>query len=139
MCEACGKSFAQAEHLKSHIKAVHEGVKNYKCKTCDTAFATNQNLKLHIEKCFQERKYKCLCGKKFRTRQNLGEHLQTDFECHMTPECDKCGKEFSDLRNLEKHICVKMSDQILTKVESEKVDGEAIFIKDEIVARIEVK
>ena len=76
----------------------------YKCEKCDKAFATKQNLKLHIEKCFQERKYKCPCGKKFRTRQNLVEHLQTDFESHMTPECDKCGKEFSDLRNLEKHI-----------------------------------
>ena len=51
-CESCGKSFAQAAHLKIHILGVHEGVntvKNHKCESCEKSFAHASVLKKHVE------------------------------------------------------------------------------------------
>ena len=33
-CKSCGKSFSRVDHLKRHIKTVHEGHKDHKCESC---------------------------------------------------------------------------------------------------------
>ena len=48
-CDLCDKAFNRPEHLKSHIKGVHEKLKNSKCDFCDNNFTQIVNLKRHIE------------------------------------------------------------------------------------------
>ena len=47
-CETCGKSFSSAQKMKHHIKAIHNGQKDYKCESCGKAFSEAGNLKKHI-------------------------------------------------------------------------------------------
>ena len=37
-CQTCGKAFGWKSHLKTHVKTVHEGIKDHKCHLCDSAF-----------------------------------------------------------------------------------------------------
>ena len=46
---SCGKSFTSAQSLKSHVKAVHEGIKSHKCDHCERSFAEALDLKRHIK------------------------------------------------------------------------------------------
>ena len=48
-CEICQKMIT-AEHMKRHIKDIHEGEKNQKCQICNYATARKSNLRVHVEK-----------------------------------------------------------------------------------------
>ena len=43
------KTFCQLSNLKTHIKSVHEGLKNHKCDLCDKKFGHSSVLKKHIK------------------------------------------------------------------------------------------
>ena len=44
----CGKSFSEAEILRKHINAVHNGQKYHKCDSCGKAFSISGNFVKHI-------------------------------------------------------------------------------------------
>ena len=46
-CDSCEKSFSQRQHLKTHIRSVHEGYKDYKCDSCGKLFSQAGHLKTH--------------------------------------------------------------------------------------------
>ena len=48
MCPQCDQKFASTEHLKTHIKNKHLGLKEYRCTLCDLKFANGCNLREHI-------------------------------------------------------------------------------------------
>lgn len=37
-CALCHKSFIRKDHVKTHIKVIHEGIKPFICKICETKF-----------------------------------------------------------------------------------------------------
>ena len=76
-CDACGKSFSEAGTLKKHLRATHEGVKNHKCDTCGKAFSRAGHLKTHINS----------------VHKGVRNH-----------KCDQCFKLFTTAGNLKKHI-----------------------------------
>ena len=43
------------------------------------------------------------CGKTFSRVDNLKKHLHTVHEGHKDYKCESCGKSFSEARNLKKH------------------------------------
>ena len=47
-CKSCSESFSEAELLKKHIHAIHEGQKENKCEFCGKLFARAHGLKQHI-------------------------------------------------------------------------------------------
>ena len=50
ICDSCGKGFPVAGKLKQHIHIVHDGRKDYKCQSCGKLFSVAGNLKQHINK-----------------------------------------------------------------------------------------
>ena len=56
------------EHLKTHVRRIHEGIKNHKCAQCDKAFFQYGELKKHVKDIHDGiREFKCeQCGKAFR-------------------------------------------------------------------------
>ena len=48
-CELCGKVYGKRASLKSHIKFVHENVRNHECPQCGKKFGTEWNLKKHVK------------------------------------------------------------------------------------------
>ena len=72
-CKDCGKTFAQAGSLKTHIAMVHEGIKDHLCEKCSKPFASAGDLKRHIK--------------------DVHEKIKSN-------KCDKCEKYFSRADNL---------------------------------------
>ena len=58
-CESCGKAFSRSDHLKRHIKTIHEGHRNYKCNSCGKSFTQSDHLKYHIKKIHEEQRHQC--------------------------------------------------------------------------------
>ena len=48
-CHICGYSFTKKESLKSHIKIVHDKIREKKCPECDKSFGHTGTLNLHIK------------------------------------------------------------------------------------------
>ena len=48
-CDQCGKVYGKRASLKSHIKFVHENVRNHECPQCGKKFGTEWNLKKHVK------------------------------------------------------------------------------------------
>ena len=49
-CEICKKNYSGALVLQTHIKRVHERIKNVKCQQCEKTFYENNELKRHTER-----------------------------------------------------------------------------------------
>ena len=77
-CDSCGKSFASAQNLKYHIKAIHDkdAMKHEKCDYCGKLFANKPSLKKHIKIIHEgQNGYKCFqCDKVFRYPETLQKH-----------------------------------------------------------------
>ena len=60
-CDPCGKSFTSAGYLRKHIKTIHEVQKNFKCDSCGKSFTQASNLMKTIH--VDQRYFKCdSCG-----------------------------------------------------------------------------
>ena len=59
-CEQCGKFFSQPMSLKTHIRTVHEGRKDYICTTCEKSFKHSKNLRKHIAAVHKDLEFKLI-------------------------------------------------------------------------------
>lgn len=48
-CEQCGKAFKRSEHLKRHIRSIHNQERPFTCLQCNKKFSRNDNLQQHIK------------------------------------------------------------------------------------------
>ena len=50
-CELCGKSFTSNYNRKTHVKTVHENIKEFKCELCGKLFGYMSHAKSHSKMC----------------------------------------------------------------------------------------
>ena len=108
LCKFCGKSFKLLSTLKSHIKTVHEGVKQickHKCKLCDKAFGSESKLNDHISGIHEGIKnHICShCGAAYASLNGLEFHIRAKHE-GQAYNCEKCDKSFNTRIYLKHHI-----------------------------------
>lgn len=48
-CDHCGKAFKRAEHLKRHIRSIHNQERPFTCLQCNKKFSRNDNLQQHMK------------------------------------------------------------------------------------------
>ena len=84
-CNICGKMFTEAGAVKSHIRAIHEGLR-VQCDVCAKTFSQAGSLKLHVRTVHQGGKdHSChICGKSFSQSSSLKIHVKTLHEGHLT-------------------------------------------------------
>jgi uncharacterized C2H2 Zn-finger protein len=103
-CAICGKQ-VKPQCLVNHVRQVHTTVKVLACEICGKAFKTKQNLREHQK--YHNKAFQCeLCGRNFARSTDLNDHMVG----HESPEslrCGVCGVQLADPRALKKHV-VKM-------------------------------
>ena len=77
-CESCGKSFAQADSLKGHIKTVHKGDKDFKCESYGKPIIKANSLRGHTKTVHEgDKDFKWeSCEKSFTQADSLREHMK---------------------------------------------------------------
>ena len=108
ICEQCGRVFNNKYLMNSHIRKIHENIRNFPCPHCPKRFRASIPLREHVNNVHLNIKaYQCdHCGSTFRNRGQLKEHLQIIHEGvpRETFKCDSCDKTYLKKKSLEFHI-----------------------------------
>ena len=101
-CKECNCELLSEEDLRSHAQ-VHTGL--FHCRKCEAKFKGRNALQVHVDRIHENaRNHLCsVCQKSFKTRQDLGKHMQTHNK-DLSHECDICHSKFKAIANLRKHF-----------------------------------
>ncbi|XP_059483310.1 zinc finger protein 62 homolog isoform X2 [Neocloeon triangulifer] len=126
-CPACQKTFISLKTLMVHMKAVHEGLKPYKCTKCPKAFAFPRSLGKHLDETHGVKEgdeslesadgkqigpHACnLCEKKFQHLSSLFYHKEAEHNEGVRFACNKCDKTFKHRQLLQRHQLVHTEDR----------------------------
>ncbi|KAH8379595.1 hypothetical protein KR009_005914, partial [Drosophila setifemur] len=76
-CEICDHATHTKRALDSHVKIVHEKVRNFACQYCGKTFGKSHACKIHEMTHTGEKRCECkVCGKKFLYTESLTKHLK---------------------------------------------------------------
>ncbi|KAK2820673.1 hypothetical protein Q5P01_023632 [Channa striata] len=73
----------------------------YCCKVCGKSFCYRTSFLKHVQEDVSDSDLCGVCGKHFKTEENLRIHLQTYTRMN---ECEICGRHFDGLKQLEMHM-----------------------------------
>ena len=107
-CDVCSLMFKQAGHLRDHARRHHDEPGRslcMRCPICDKVLSCKSALKTHMLIHEDIRPYQCdLCGRAFRQRGHLKDHLETHNTERKKPFiCDICGHGFVSAAVLHNH------------------------------------
>ena len=108
-CPQCTHTTRKRQHLKDHIRAIHEKARPFKCEHCTYAAATNSTIVKHM-KIVHEKNLTVLCDRcdyKTSTNQNLLRHINTVHEKVKPFQCEKCSHATTTQRDLDAHVMAK--------------------------------
>ena len=101
-CDLCGKEFS-FRSLIDHKTVVHEGIKNH-CNQCGSNFSTKGNLVAHKAVHVEGRRYVCnQCGRGFLRKPTLDGHMRSKHNTEGRLQCQKCEKSFASRRAILLH------------------------------------
>ena len=97
---------AKSDHLKKHIKLVHEGIKPFKCNMCEYKAGQKGTLKRHTESVHEGIKpFKCsMCEYKAGQKVDLKKHIESVHEGIKKFKCTICDYKTANNFKLKKHI-----------------------------------
>lgn len=105
-CKFCGKVFLQSHFYKGHI-AMHMGYKEFVCQNCGKSFTYKSGLSCHQKKCGgieDGGQFRCdICGKTFKKKPHLREHIRGSHSAIPRYSCHLCGKTFGWRADYLKH------------------------------------
>lgn len=113
ICKVCGKEYASAGGLHSHMIGTHSG-KVYGCKECGRKFNHPKNLASHVVR-HKERYVKCTeCEAAFYLRSELNKHINQVHRKCRPYVCVDCGRSFCQRSVLKHHRMVHSDHRPLT-------------------------
>ena len=109
-CEICGASVRSNTDLKLHMRRRHTGEMPFKCEYCDFRGVNISSVKRHTKLKHETHllTFHCcdICGKQFKTKANLKEHIPTHSD-KRTFLCKICGKCLKNDCSYRRHmVCV---------------------------------
>ena len=84
-CPECGQVFQNNKKMEDHRDARHDTGREYPCLVCGDIFTTEPKLTFHKRK-HDEPRFVCACGRKFASKQNLGNHYKSTNNTCTAPE-----------------------------------------------------
>ncbi|KAH8266197.1 hypothetical protein KR038_008908, partial [Drosophila bunnanda] len=76
-CHICDHATHTKRALDSHVKIVHEKIRNFACQYCGKTFGKSHACKIHEMTHTGEKRCECkVCGKKFLYTESLTKHLK---------------------------------------------------------------
>ena len=107
-CEHCSLEFRQLSVLKTHIKAIHEKVKNFHCTQCGKSFSYKKSLEFHEQTHLdisEQTLFKCeICGKDYLWESYLKKHIKVVHRKEKAHSCPQCDYKSGDLSVMKTHI-----------------------------------
>ena len=99
-CNQCIYTTTNKDHLEQHIRSLHEKVKET-CEVCRKTFSDKSNLRKHVRKVHEE----IIHVTKAAEKRKAIEPLETQPKRIKTElVCGECHKEFTEHKNLNKHM-----------------------------------
>ncbi|OXU30349.1 hypothetical protein TSAR_015878 [Trichomalopsis sarcophagae] len=80
-----------------------------KLKLADTLYIRSEPMA--CKKCGARLHFICTCGKKFKARRSVQNHLRSECNKYVAYKCDHCGLIFYYKRTLENHILIKHKNE----------------------------
>ena len=112
-CSTCNKDFKRVKDLKRHQRIYHEMKPPYTCNECNLDLGSPFNFikhekSVHSAEAVKEtaRGFECThCSGAFKLKEDLDHHMKI----HQPKPyiCSTCSKEFSKLKFMKKHLCLK--------------------------------
>mmetsp|Transcript_13171 Transcript_13171/g.35480 ORF Transcript_13171/g.35480 Transcript_13171/m.35480 type:complete len:257 (+) Transcript_13171:284-1054(+) len=105
-CSLCSATFSQRCHMLSHVRAVHQGIKQHECLECNSRFARRSYLREHQAVVHDKAKnHVCSeCGSKFGWKSELKMHVQSTHGPTAPFTCSLCSAAYSDEKSLARHV-----------------------------------
>ena len=106
----CLAELASKKGLKTHISAVHEGIKcQYEkgvCPICDKVFSNKSYVAIHIATFHEgERPHECSkCGAKYKHQNSLLGHISSVHEGKKPFSCKICSASFTEKGSMLRHM-----------------------------------
>jgi uncharacterized C2H2 Zn-finger protein len=103
-CDRCDRQFTQWGAVATHVKTVHDKIREFKCPTCGAEFGKKGNLEQHILTVHQKiRDFPCSeCGQRFTTGGNLKAHID-GVHLQIKHPCDQCDYQATKEASLADH------------------------------------
>ena len=138
-CPICGKEFRGSGYLKTHIDAIHNKIRKWKCEHCPLDFAHKQGFIDHVESIHKGLKWQCMyCEKSYPQRQALKRHKYTKHEDEINDQykdegttfpCKVCQKVFFTAEVLKDHL--QVHHQVRTIIENKNEYSKSVLWKSD--------
>ena len=104
-CPKCGKSLANKDNLRVHLRSIHKRVSFFPCKLCKESFVSGYGRNRHYQEVHGKNKFKCeACEMSFVNNFCLVRHQKIEHSSKATVlPCVLCPKQFMDRYSRNRH------------------------------------
>jgi hypothetical protein len=124
-------------YLESHVKLIHQGIKELTCDKCGKTFGNRTCLENHCHRVHEDKPFKCdQCITSWATESLLKIHVSMVHVRDVKYHCDRCEFFSYKKRGLKYHIMTKHEQDTSTKYYCDLCDKFVTLAKDRLAVHV---